>query len=425
MPRDMQDIDTPHTAPSKPPLQGVRAIEPGTFRRASFLTDPLSGVFNIADLREAARRRLPRGVFEFVDRGTEDDLAIRNNRAAFERIALRPRVLVDVSTRSQSTDLFGKPASLPVAVAPAGAAGLLWYEGEVEIARAAAKAGIPFTLSTYSINSLEQVADKAGGRLWFQLYMWPDRSMSHQVVQRARAAGYEALIVTVDTAVAPNREYNQRNGFALPFHVNRRNALDLATHPRWLAGVMLRYLLASGMPRFENLPDALQQSLAGQPANRRALPKSDSLTWDDLRELRRMWSGPLMVKGVLDPADAAMAVDCGADAVIVSNHGGRNLDSSIAPLRALPGIVERINGRADVMLDSGIRRGSDIVKAVASGAKAAFIGRAPLWGVALDGERGAALALSILGQELDRVMAYMGCASLRELDASRLFVDNP
>ena len=387
------------------------------------MSDPLSDVFNIGDLREAARRRLPRGLFEFVDRGTEDDLAIRTNRDAFERIALRPRVLVDVSRRSQAIDLFGAPSSQPLVIAPAGAAGLLCYQGEVEVARAAAKAGVPFTLSTYSINSMEQVAEQAGGRLWFQLYMWPDRSMSHQLVQRAKAAGYEALVVTVDTAAAPNREYNQRNGFGLPFSVNRRNAFDLALHPGWLARVMLRYLTASGMPRFENLPDALQQSLAGLPASRRALPKSDSLTWDDLRELRRMWTGPLLVKGVLDPADAALAVECGADAVIVSNHGGRNLDSSIAPMRALPDILERVDGRAEVMLDSGIRRGSDIAKAIATGAKAVFVGRAPLWGVAVDGERGAALALAILAKELDRVMAFMGCASLAELDRSRLVAD--
>lgn len=389
------------------------------------MASPLSSVFNIGDLRDMARARLPRGLFEFVDRGTEDDLAVRNNRAAFERIALKPRVLVDVSQRSQSVDLFGRRSSLPLAVAPAGAAGLLCYEGEVAVARAAAKAGVPFTLSTYSINSLEQVADRAGGRLWFQLYMWPDRTLSHQMVQRAKAAGYEALIVTVDTAVGPNREYNQRNGFALPFHVNRRNIVDLATHPRWLVTVMLRYLLASGMPQFENLPDSLRQSLAGLPAGRRALPKTDSLTWDDLRELRRIWQGPLMVKGILDPQDAVLALDCGADAVIVSNHGGRNLDSSIAPIRALAGIVERVNGRADVLLDSGIRRGSDIAKAIATGAKAVFVGRAPLWGVAVDGESGAALALSILGQELDRVMAFMGCATLGELDQSRLVVDRP
>ncbi len=380
----------------------------------------MSTAFNIDDLREAARRILPRGVFEYVDRGTEDELAVRNNRLAFERIALKPRVLQDVSQRSMATELFGVASAMPLAIAPTGAAGLLCYLGEVQIARAAAKAGIPFTLSTYSINSMEQVAQEAGGRLWFQLYMWPDRNMSHQLVQRAKSAGYEALVVTVDTVAAPNREYNQRNGFALPFVLNRRNAFDMATHPRWLVQVILRYAMNSGMPHLENLPDALRQSLMGTPASQRALPKNDSLTWDDLRELRRIWSGPLMVKGILDPQDAEMAVQCGADAVIVSNHGGRNLDSSIPPISALPWIVERVNGRADVMLDSGIRRGSDIAKAIALGAKAVFAGRAALWGVAADGEPGAALAISILQQEFDRVMALMGCTNLAGLDRQRL-----
>lgn len=379
--------------------------------------------FNIDDLREAARRKLPRGIFEYVDRGTEDDLAVRHNRAAFERIALKPKVLVDVSKRSTATEIFGVPCAMPLAIAPTGAAGLLCYQGEVQIARAAAKAGIPFALSTYSINSMEQVAAGAGGRLWFQLYMWPDRAMSHQLVHRAKATGFEALIVTVDTVAMPNREYNQRNGFALPFGLNRRNAFDLATHPRWLISVMLRYLADSGMPQFENLPDALRQSLMSTPAKRRALPKNDSLTWDDLRELRRLWQGPLMVKGILDSEDADQAVQCGADAVIVSNHGGRNLDSAVPPITALPAIVERVNGRADVMLDSGIRRGSDIAKALALGAKAVFAGRAPLWGVAVDGEQGAYQAISILTQEFDRVMALMGCANLAALDRSRVQFD--
>ncbi len=387
------------------------------------MTNPLSSAFNYHDLREGARRRLPRGVFDYVDRGTEDELALVNNRAAFDRIGLKPKVLVDVSNRSMACTLFGKPSAMPLAIAPTGAAGLLCHNGEVEIAKAAAKAGIPFSLSTYSINSMEQVAEGAGGRLWFQLYMWPDRAMSHQLVMRAKAAGFEALMVTVDTVAAPNREYNQHNGFALPFGLNRRNALDLATHPRWLVQVMLRYLLASGMPKFENLPDALRQSLMGTSAKQRALPKNDSLTWDDLRELRRIWPGPLMIKGVLDEDDADKAVQCGVDAVIVSNHGGRNLDSAIPPITALPRILERVNGRAEVMLDSGIRRGSDIAKAIALGAKAVFIGRAPLWGVALAGDQGAHQAISILAQELDRVMALMGCASLADIDRSRLHVE--
>ncbi len=238
---------------------------------------------------------------------------------------------------------------------------------------------------------------QAGGRLWFQLYMWPDREMSRQLVQRARLVGFEALIVTVDTATGPNREYN------------RRNVFDLATHPGWLLRVMGRYLLNSGMPTLENLPDALRQSLTASVKTRRSLPLADSLTWDDLRELRRMWDGPLMVKGILDADDARLAVDCGADGLIVSNHGGRNLDSTIAPIDALPEVADAVGHRAHVFMDSGVRRGSDIAKALALGARAVFAGRAPLWGVAVAGEQGAARAISILRDELDRVMAYLGC----------------
>jgi isopentenyl diphosphate isomerase/L-lactate dehydrogenase-like FMN-dependent dehydrogenase len=386
-------------------------------------SDPLRDIHNLAHLRDAARRVLPRGVFEFVDRGTEDEVALRNNREAIERIRFKPRVLIDVSKRTQRVNLFGKECAQPLAVAPTGAAGLLCYNGEVEIARAAARADIPFTLSTYSINAMEQVMAQAGGRLWFQLYMWPDREMSRQLVQRARSVGFEALIVTVDTATGPNREYNQRNGFALPFRVNRRNVFDLATHPGWLLRVMGRYLLNSGMPTLENLPDALRQSLTASVKTRRSLPLADSLTWDDLRELRRMWDGPLMVKGILDADDARLAVDCGADGVIVSNHGGRNLDSAIAPIDALPEVADAVGHRAHVFMDSGVRRGSDIAKALALGARAVFAGRAPLWGVAVAGEQGAARAISILHDELDRVMAYLGCPTPGALSSSLIRSD--
>ena len=371
---------------------------------------------NVGDFRAAAQRKLPRGIFEFVDRGTEDDFSVRNNRDAFERITLRPRVLRNVSVRSLEVELFGRKSAMPLAIAPTGAAGLLWYEGEIAIARAAAAAGIPFTLSTASITSMEKVARQAGGRLWFQLYMWPDQSMSHQLVRRARDAGYEALIVTVDTAVTPNREYNRRNGFAFPFTINRKNVSDVIRHPRWLVNVIGKYLLSSGMPRFENFPEELRRSLVGPADHRRGLPKNDSLTWDDLRTLRRLWTGPLMVKGILHPDDAMLAADCGADAVIVSNHGGRNLDGSIAPLDALEEIAQRVGSKLTVMVDGGFQRGSDVVKALALGAKAVFIGRGPLWGVAADGERGASRVLTLFREEIDRVMGLMGSATVDAID---------
>ena len=262
---------------------------------------------NIADLRAMARRRLPRGVFEFIERGSEDDYAVHNNRASFDHYRLRPNVLKDVSKRTLATQILGRPSAMPLVMAPTGAAGLVWHDGEVALAKAAAAAGIPFTLSTASLTSIERIAAEAPGRLWFQLYMWPDRLMSHDLVKRVQKAGFETLVVTVDGTVSPNRESNVRNGFVLPFRPNRRNFFDIALHPRWLTTVILRYMLTTGMPRFENFPEVLQRSLTAAAKGRSALPKTDSLTWDDLRMLRKVWMGPLLVKGILSPEDALTA----------------------------------------------------------------------------------------------------------------------
>jgi isopentenyl diphosphate isomerase/L-lactate dehydrogenase-like FMN-dependent dehydrogenase len=384
------------------------------------LGDRSGQAFNISDLREAARRKLPRGLSEFVARGSEDEVAVRRNRERFDAIAMRPRVLVDVAKRSQETSFFGQKSAMPLAVAPTGAAGLLWFDGEIAVAKAAARAGIPFTLSTASIISMERVAAEAGGRLWFQLYMLPERRMSHQLVARAKAAGYEGLVVTVDTPTTPNREYNRRNGFVLPMRLTRRNMVDVALHPGWFLNVFARYMMRSGIPMLENYPEELRVKLTAKPGEQRGLPKNDSLNWADLRELRKLWDGPLMVKGVLHPDDAAMAADCGADAVIVSNHGGRNLDCSMATIEALPAVVDRVAHRMDVMVDSGFERGSDVVKALALGARGVFVGRAPLWGVSAFGEPGASRALAILREEIDRVMAFAGCPDIASLDRSIL-----
>ena len=370
---------------------------------------------NIADLRALARSRLPKGVFEFIERGSEDDLAVLNNRASFDTYRLRPSVLQDVSKRTLATQIFGGTSSMPLVMAPTGAAGIVWHDGEVALAKAAAAANIPFTLSTASLTSIERIAAEAPGRLWFQLYMWPDRSMSHELVKRVQKAGFETLMVTVDTTVAPNRESNVRNGFMLPFRPNRRNFLDIATHPRWLATVIGRYLLSTGMPRFENFPEALQRSLTAAPKGRSALPKTDSLTWEDLRMLRKIWQGPLIVKGILRPEDAQTAVQNGADGIVVSNHGGRNLDHSIPPLFALPDIIERVGGRIQVLMDGGVMRGSDVIKALALGADAVLVGRAPLWGVAAAGQAGAQRALAILAEEMLRVLGQLGRSTIGEL----------
>lgn len=378
------------------------------------MADKTLGAYNIFDLRDIAQRRIPKGLFEFVDRGTEDEVALRNNRAVFDRIKFKPRTLVDVSGRSQEITLLGQRHKMPIAIAPTGTAGLLWHEGEIALARAAREAGIPFTLATGSMTAMERVAEEAGGRLWFQLYMWPDKSLSHKLVERARAAGYEALIVTVDGAVSGNREYNLRNGFTIPFTFTTKNIADVLAHPRWLFGVLARYVFTTGMPRYENYPSEIKYRVTARPMGRSQM-KNDSLNWEDLKELRRMWPGLLMVKGIAHPQDAVLAADCGADAVIVSNHGGRNLDGSIAPLEALPDVVDAVGHRTTVIVDSGFRRGSDVVKALALGANAVLIGRGTLYGVAAGGEAGAARAIALFREEIDRVMALIGARTIEEL----------
>jgi isopentenyl diphosphate isomerase/L-lactate dehydrogenase-like FMN-dependent dehydrogenase len=384
--------------------------------------DDTLGAYDVADLRELARRRLPRGVFEFFDRGNGDEAALVENRAAFDRIKLEPRMLVDTSRRAQDVTLFGRRHAMPIAIAPTGSAGLAWHEGEVALARAAAKAGIPFALATGSMTSLERVAAEAGGTLWFQVYMWPDRSLSHRLVERANAAGYQALIVTVDTPVPPGREYNLRNGMTVPFRFTRRNVADVLAHPRWLATVLMRYLLTTGMPRYENYPTEIKARITAAPMGR-SMMVTDSLTWDDLRALRKLWPRTLMVKGILRAADAVLAADCGADAVIVSNHGGRAVDSTRAPIEVLPEVLEAAGRRLTVLVDSGFRRGADVVKALALGAKAVLIGRATLYGTAVAGESGAARAIEIYRDEIDRLLALIGCPGVTALD--RTFLANP
>lgn len=386
--------------------------------------DKTLGAYNIFDLRDMALKRVPKGLFEFVDRGTEDEVSLRNNRAVFERIRFKPRTLVDVSKRTQEITLFGHKQNMPICIAPTGTAGLMWHEGEIALARAAKEAGIPFCLATGSMTAMERVAAEAGGRLWFQLYMWPDKSMSHKLVERARDAGYEALVVTVDGAVSPNREYNLRNGFTIPFTFTRKNITDVLAHPRWLLGVLARYVMTTGMPRYENYPSEIKYKVTAQPMGRSQM-KNDSLNWEDLKVLRKMWPGTLIVKGLAHPQDAIMAAECGAEGVVVSNHGGRNLDGSMAPLEALPEIVDAVGKRIQVIVDSGFRRGADVVKALALGADAVFIGRGTLYGVAAGGHAGATRAIQIYREEISRVMALLGVNTIDELGPELLhFTDN-
>jgi L-lactate dehydrogenase (cytochrome)/(S)-mandelate dehydrogenase len=269
------------------------------------------------------------------------------------------------------------------------------------------------------MTAMERVAAEAGGTLWFQLYMWPDRSLSHKLVERARVAGFEGLVVTVDSPVPPAREYNLHNGFTLPFSITPGNATDMLTHPRWLLTVLSRYLLTTGMPRYQNYPSEMKQKITALPMGR-SMALNDSLTWDDLRELRKRWPHRLMAKGVLTVEDAKLAADCGVDAVIVSNHGGRVVDGTRAPIEILPEVVDAVGKRVEVIVDSGFRRGSDVVKAMALGARAVLIGRATLYGIAAGGQAGASRALDLLREEIDRTLALLGCRNIAALDRSCL-----
>ena len=382
----------------------------------------LDHCYNINDLRLAAKRRLPRAVFEFVDRGTEDEVAVRNNRLGFERIKLRHRALMDVSRRTMTTTLFGKPAGMPLAIGATGGAGLCWHYGELELAKAAAAARIPFTSATGSLTPMEKIAEEAGGRLWFQLYVWNQRELSYQLIERAHRCGFEALIVTTDTIVPPNREYNARNGFSLPFHPNPRFVADIAQHPDWVVRVLLKYLRNIGMPRYENYPDPFRRAITSDPSTREVM-RQDSLSWDDIRIFRDKWPGVLMLKGINRTDDALKAIEYGVDGLIVSNHGGRNMDSAVASIDVLPEIAEAAGNRATVLLDSGVRRGADIAKAVALGAKGVLTGRATLYGAAVAGQAGAAHAINIIRTELDKTMAYTGCRSVEEITTDIFFGD--
>ena len=373
------------------------------------------GCYNIADLRERARRRLPRGIWEYLERGVEDETGLLRNRAGFDAITFRPRVLRGVENIDTSTTIFGTPAPVPLAIAPTGAAGLIWFNGDRELAKAAAAADIPFTISSASTMDIDQIAE-AGGRLWFQLYLWEQRELSMTVIERAGDLGCEALFVTLDMPVTPNREYILRSGFGTPFRLNARNALDMARHPSWLAGVMGRYALSGGIPSQANLPQRLRAKVTGS-APPGALFKQDNLDWDEVTTLRNAWRGKFVLKGILHPDDAERALAMGADGIVVSNHGGRSLDGSIAAIDALPEIVARVGGRMTIFLDSGIRRGSDVVKAITLGADMVMAGRAPLYGLATGGAEGVAHALDILRAETRRTMAMLGARSIDELDA--------
>ena len=381
------------------------------WKRRSFTSRQVARALNIADLRDIARRRIPGFAFEYVESGAEDEATIRGNRAALERLQLVPQTLVNTAARHQRTRILGRDAAAPLVIAPTGLNGLLHADGDVTLARAAARTGIPYTLSTVSTTRLEDVASRAGGRLWMQLYVVKDRTIGADIMQRAAAAGYEALLFTTDANVFGNREWDQR-GYRVPGRPTLYASLDTLRHPRWMWHVLLR----NGMPRFRNLEGFLPAGLTPMGAST-VIPRlfDATICWDDIAWIREHWRGKLLIKGVLTIADAERAAALGLDGIVVSNHGGRQLDYCVAPIDVLPGIVAAVGDRLAVLVDSGFRRGTDIVKALALGAQAVMLGRATLYGLIAGGGPGGDRALTILTTEIDRVLGLLGCRSIADL----------
>lgn len=371
----------------------------------------LSRAWNIEDLRLLAKKRLPRAVFEFFDGGAEDEVTLRANREAFERVRLLPKMLVDVSEVDTQTELFGKISNYPIAIAPTGAIGLGWPGADVATARAAAKFGIPYTLSTSATASIERIASEAGGRLWFQLYILRNREFTAKLVERARAADYEALMLTVDVPVGGKRERDFRNDISIPFRLSAHNLLDFASHPRWALRIATH-----GMPQMENLAGlTLESTSMASIASSVGRNLDPSFDWDRLKALRDAWPRKLLVKGVLRADDAERVAQIGCDGVLVSNHGGRQLDGACASLDALPEIARAVGSKIAVLLDGGVRRGGDALKARALGAQAVCVGRATLYGASAAGEAGACRALEILTDELQRSMQLCGVRSIADI----------
>ena len=381
----------------------------------------VSKVYSIEDLRQLAQRRLPRAVFDFFDGGAEDEVTLQDNAAAYRRLRLMPKVLTDVSSIDTSTVVLGHRAALPIAIAPTGAAGFGWHGGDIAIARAAAAVGIPYTLSSTATASIEQIAKAAPGRLWFQAYILRNKPFLEALIQRALAADYEALVITVDLPVGGKRERDFRNDFSVPFRFTPKNIVDFMQHPRWLSSI-----IRHGMPVMENLigldAQATSSTAIASSVGRNYDP---AFNWDGLQKIRDNWPRKLIVKGILGPEDALRVANMGCDAVVVSNHGGRQLDGAVATFDALPGVVRAVNGRIPVLLDGGIRRGSDVVKALARGAQGVMLGRATLYGASAAGEPGASRAIAILKDELVRTMQLCGACTTHDIDATVLFSAEP
>jgi len=371
----------------------------------------------VADLRRIAKRRLPGGIFDYIDGGAEDERTLAANEAAFAATRFRPRVLRGLEEIELASAVLGRSLAYPLVLAPTGFTRIAHPEGELAVARAAARAGLPYTLSTLSTRSIEEVRAESPGRLWFQVYVWRDRGLLREMIERAAAADYEALVVTVDTAVVGRRERDVRRGFALPPTLGPRTIVDGVLHPGWTWS-----FLRSEPIRFANVvgrdvgdgasPVALADYINTQ--------FDSTLSWADIDWLRSLWKGPIVLKGVQTVEDAVLAADTGIDAVALSNHGGRQLDGAPAAFSLVSPVADAVGGRIEILCDGGVRRGSDIAKALAAGATAAMVGRAYLYGLAAAGERGVDRVLDWLRADLVRTLTLLGVGRVADLDRSLL-----
>ena len=374
----------------------------------------------IEDLRRLAQRRVPRMFYDYADSGSWAEVTYRANEADFPGIKLRQRVAIDVQTRNLRTQMIGQDVAMPVALAPTGFTGMQHADGEILAARAAERFGIPFTLSTMSICSIEDVASHTKAPFWFQLYVMRDRGFIERLIERARAARCSALMLTLDLQILAQRHKDLKNGLSAPPKPTLANLIDLATKPRWCLA-----MLGTRRRQFGNIVGHVTgvddlSSLSAWTAQQ----FDPRLSWDDVAWIKKRWGGKLILKGIMDPEDAARAVASGADALIVSNHGGRQLDGAPSAIRALPPIVEAVGSRIEVWMDGGIRSGQDVLKAIALGARGTLIGRAFLYGLGALGEAGVSRCLEIIRNELDLTMALCGRTDIRDVNRSILW-SNP
>ncbi len=371
---------------------------------------------NIDDLRKLAMRRLPRVVFEFIDGGSQDEITLRANQTDFSALRFMPRVLTDIQQRDQSVDLFGQRYASPVILAPTGLAGIVARKGELQAVRAASRASVPYCLSCMATCSIEEIAGADDASNWFQLYVLRDRGLTKAFIERARAANCSALVLTVDTKLQGPRERDIRNGFTVPPRFDLTTLADFALHWRWLLDVGL-----GPKVKFRNFEGTQVNADDAVTITQFIEKQWDlSVSWQDVEWFKAEWGGPVLLKGLLSPDDAAKAVEAGVDGVIVSNHGGRQLDGAISAIAALPAVTKAVAGRVPVILDGGVRRGADVIKAVALGATACMIGRPWLYGLAAGGEAGVDQALTILRHEIDIALGLLGRASVSQVDHSVL-----